>query len=128
MVAVLLAMPETSHAVPQTFNTALPVAKGHFVFREQFLYRKASDDPSGADRNLELRGNVYYDRDNGEGPFCPSCWHSDNRRAVPVEGERGGHRRCPRGDWRGFESGADARRHAAELSGDDRGRDPITGY
>lgn len=58
MVAVLLPMPGTSHAAPQTFNTALPVAKGSFVFREQFLYQKASDDPSAADRNLEVLGGV----------------------------------------------------------------------
>lgn len=58
MVAVQLAMTETSHAAPQTFNTALPVAKGHFVFREQFLYRKASDDPSGGDRNLDVLGGI----------------------------------------------------------------------
>lgn len=58
MVAVLLAMPGTSHAAPQTFNTALPVAEGNFVFREQFLYQKASDDPSAADRNLKVLGGV----------------------------------------------------------------------
>ncbi len=47
-----------AHAAPQTFNTALPVAKGEFVFREQFLFRKASDDPSPADRNLKVRGGI----------------------------------------------------------------------
>ncbi len=47
-----------SHAAPQTFNTALPVGKNNFVFREQFLYRQASDDPSAMDRNLEVRGAV----------------------------------------------------------------------
>lgn len=45
-------------AAPQTFNTALPVAKGEFVFREQFLYRKASEDPSPADRDLQVLGGV----------------------------------------------------------------------
>jgi len=45
-------------AAPETFNTALPVAEGEFIFREQFLYRKASDDPSAADRNLEVLGGI----------------------------------------------------------------------
>lgn len=45
-------------AAPQTFNTALPVAEGEFVFREQFFYTKAGDDPSSADRNLEVLGSV----------------------------------------------------------------------
>lgn len=45
-------------AAPQTFNTALPVGKGNFVFRQQFLDLKASDDPSHADRNLEVRGTI----------------------------------------------------------------------
>jgi hypothetical protein len=46
------------HAAPQTFNTALPVAQGQFVFRGQFLSIKASDDPSPADRNLEVLGGI----------------------------------------------------------------------
>lgn len=47
-----------AHAAPETFNTALPVARGDVVFREQFLYIKASDDPSPADRNLEVLGGI----------------------------------------------------------------------
>ena len=45
-------------AAPETFNTALPVAKGEFIFREQFLYKKASDDPSPADREVEVLGGI----------------------------------------------------------------------
>jgi Putative MetA-pathway of phenol degradation len=48
----------TATAAPQTFNTALPVAEGEFVFREQFVYRKATGDPSAADRELRVRGAV----------------------------------------------------------------------
>lgn len=48
----------TTTAAPQTFNTALPVAEGEFVFREQFVYRKATDDPSPADRELQVLGGV----------------------------------------------------------------------
>ncbi len=44
----------TAVAAPQTFNTALPVAEGEFVLREQFLYREATDDPSVADRELNV--------------------------------------------------------------------------
>jgi len=50
--------PREAHAAPETFNTALPVGTGDFVFREQFLYMKASDDPSPADRNLEVLGGI----------------------------------------------------------------------
>tara|TARA_R110001599_G_scaffold326461_2_gene539040 strand:- start:5460 stop:6362 length:903 start_codon:yes stop_codon:yes gene_type:complete len=48
----------TATAAPQTFNTALPVAEGEFVFREQFVYREATDDPSPADRKLQVLGGV----------------------------------------------------------------------
>jgi hypothetical protein len=46
------------HAAPITFNTALPVAEGHFVFREQFLDQQASDDPSAANRDVEVLGGI----------------------------------------------------------------------
>lgn len=45
-------------AAPQTFNSALPVAQGEFIFREQFLYKQARDDPSPADRKVEVLGGV----------------------------------------------------------------------
>lgn len=45
-------------AAPQTFNTALPVARDTFVFREQLIYRRAMDDPSSADRALDVRGGI----------------------------------------------------------------------
>ncbi len=43
---------------PITFNTALPVAKGEFVFREQFVVAQSGDDPSGADRDRRLLAAV----------------------------------------------------------------------
>ena len=46
------------HAAPVTFNTALPVAQGEFLFRGQFLFMKASDDPSPADRDVEVTGGM----------------------------------------------------------------------
>lgn len=36
---------------PITFNTALPVAKGEFVVREQLVVNQSGDDPSGIDRD-----------------------------------------------------------------------------
>jgi hypothetical protein len=57
-VLVLVGLVSVGHAAPQTFNTALPVAKGEFIFREQFIYRNASDDPSPADRELDVLGGI----------------------------------------------------------------------
>lgn len=56
--AVAIGGLKEAHAAPQTFNTALPVGKGDFVFRGQFVYIKAGDDPSPADRDLEVLGGL----------------------------------------------------------------------
>lgn len=45
-------------AAPQTFNTALPVAQDQFVLREQFLYRKMGDDPTVANRDVNVLGGI----------------------------------------------------------------------
>lgn len=58
MHAAAMGIPSEVNAAPETFNTALPIGSGDFVFREQFVYRKASDDPSTADRNLETLSGV----------------------------------------------------------------------
>lgn len=55
--AALIA-PGLTRAAPQTFNTALPVAEGNYVFREQVFVRNASDDPGPADRDLDVAGAV----------------------------------------------------------------------
>ncbi len=55
---VMTAVGEQAQAAPQTFNTALPVAKGEFIFRQQFLYKRASDDPSAANRKMEVLGGI----------------------------------------------------------------------
>ncbi len=55
---VIVGWAGAAEAAPQTFNTALPVAEGEFVFREQFIYRKATDDPSPADRELQVLGGI----------------------------------------------------------------------
>ncbi len=48
---IVIGWPATSEAAPETFNTALPVAEGEFVFREQVVLDQSGDDPSGADRD-----------------------------------------------------------------------------
>ena len=45
-------------SAPITFNTALPVARGNFVLREQLLLIRSGDDPSGAGREVEVLGAV----------------------------------------------------------------------
>ncbi|MGN2393589.1 hypothetical protein ACTFO6_19110, partial [Pelomicrobium sp. G1] len=37
---------------PITFNTAMPVAKGDFVFRELIVVGRSGDDPDGAGRDF----------------------------------------------------------------------------
>ncbi|MDT8404673.1 transporter [Sulfuriflexus sp.] len=46
----LLAHPSVS-AAPITFNTALPVAEGEFLIREQMIVNQSDDDPSGVNRD-----------------------------------------------------------------------------
>ncbi len=50
-VLATLPLASLAQAAPLSFNTALPVAKGEFVFREQFVLDQSGDDPSGADRD-----------------------------------------------------------------------------
>ncbi len=56
MLAVIGTIGGAAHAwgAPITFNTALPVAKGEFVFREQFVVAQSGEDASGADRDRRL--------------------------------------------------------------------------
>lgn len=49
--ALTAGWPHIAVSAPQSFNTALPVARGEFVFREQFVLEQSGDDPSGADRD-----------------------------------------------------------------------------
>ena len=45
-------------AAPVTFNNALPVAEEEFIWRELFFYRRATDDPGTADRELDVAGFI----------------------------------------------------------------------
>lgn len=51
-------MPGVARAAPQTFNTALPVAKGAFIFREQVFYEDMKDDRVSDDRDFRVIGSV----------------------------------------------------------------------
>lgn len=43
-----------ARAAPQSFNTALPVADGDFIFREQFVFDESGDDSSTARRDQKV--------------------------------------------------------------------------
>lgn len=40
-------------AAPVTFNTALPVGEGTFIFRQQLRWLNSADDPSGMNREMD---------------------------------------------------------------------------
>ncbi len=45
-------LPAVVLAAPITFNTALPIADGEFLFRQQFRWLRSSDDPTAQDREV----------------------------------------------------------------------------
>lgn len=49
---------QAAWAGPITFNTAMPVSKGNFILREQYVLRRSGDDPSNADREVEVSSAV----------------------------------------------------------------------
>lgn len=61
LAAVFLALllPLPALCAPITFNTALPVAKGHSVFRGEFVRSASGDDPRGAGKELDETGAVF---------------------------------------------------------------------
>lgn len=56
--AGIVAGATSAQGAPITFNTALPVAEGEFVFRNQSVFANADDDPSAANRDLERFANI----------------------------------------------------------------------
>ncbi len=56
--AALAGVVAPARAAPQTFNTALPIARGEILWREQFLFRKRGGDRSAADRQVRVRGAI----------------------------------------------------------------------
>ena len=58
---------------PITVNSALTLSEGEFVFREQGIWREASDDPSGAGRELRVLASISvlgYGVDPDLSPFA----------------------------------------------------------
>lgn len=53
---ILVAAVRPAHSGPITFLTALPVAQAQAVMRGQYLFIRASDDPTPADRELTVHG------------------------------------------------------------------------
>lgn len=58
LLAAVIGGAREARGAPQTFNTALPVATGEFIFRGQFLYKSASEDPTTLDRDIDVLGGV----------------------------------------------------------------------
>ena len=60
VLAIALWLPiNTLDAAPNTFNTALPVAKGEFIWRERLVFRERSDDgPMQRDVSIRALGSV----------------------------------------------------------------------
>ncbi len=58
LTTAVLAWPGAAEAAPETFNTALPVAKGAVVFREQAVVNQSGNDPSWAQRDRTVWSSV----------------------------------------------------------------------
>ncbi|AZT82221.1 transporter [Marinobacter sp. NP-4(2019)] len=59
LVGFLLAGASTAHAAPNTFNTALPVAEGQSIWREQLVLRERSDSgPMDRKVSVQALGSV----------------------------------------------------------------------
>jgi len=58
VLAAMAGAPSAARAAAQTFNTALPVGAGNVVWRQQFFYQSAGDDPGPADREAEGWGSI----------------------------------------------------------------------
>lgn len=54
----LLSLVGSTQAAPITFNTALPVAEGNFVLREQAVVMRSGSDPSGMGRDMAVDGVI----------------------------------------------------------------------
>lgn len=73
-------LPALATAGPITFNTALPVAKGQWLIREQYIQRHRDDDTAVPDRNVHVDalGNVLaYGVDSKLTLFAVAPWFLD---------------------------------------------------
>ncbi len=89
-VASLAGLPGTALSAPITFNTALPVAKGEFVFREQFIVNRSSDDPTvlGRNRTAKAAVSVLGYGINSKLVLFGVLPYRDNELKVKVGGQR----------------------------------------
>lgn len=56
---LVFSTPMVTHAAPNTFNTALPVAQGEFIWREQAVFReRSSDGPRDRDVSITALASV----------------------------------------------------------------------
>ncbi len=53
-----LAWTGAAWSAPITFNTAITLAPGEFVLREQYVLDQSGDDPGGADRDRTVQGAI----------------------------------------------------------------------
>ncbi len=73
-------LPALAAAAPITFNTALPVAKGQWLLREQYIQRYRYDDTAGSGRNVHIGilGNVLaYGVTSKLSLFAVAPWYLD---------------------------------------------------
>lgn len=57
-VATLCLAAGAAWSAPITFNTALPVHEGGYVWREQLIFMQSADDPTAARRDMQVTGLV----------------------------------------------------------------------
>lgn len=56
--SAVLAWTDAAWSAPITFNTAITLAPGEFVLREQYVLDQSGDDPGGADRDRTVQGAI----------------------------------------------------------------------
>jgi len=80
----------TATAAPITFNSALPVAKGEFVNREQLVLTRSGKDPSGAERKIKGTAlvSVLAYGINGKLSLFGVLPYIDRELSFPVPGDR----------------------------------------
>ena len=90
LLAAALLWPHRAPAGPISFNSALTLSSGEFVFREQGVLSQSGDDPSGADRDRRSIASLSvlgYGVDEDISVFAVLPY-LDNRLDVTSGGER----------------------------------------
>ena len=78
-------------AAPITFNTALPVASGEFLARQQFIVNQSGDDPSGLNRDRTAKTSVTvlgYGASPGLALFGVIPYHDTTLSLTTPDGRR----------------------------------------